>query len=76
MRTNSLESTQLPLEVTLLAKSCADNGCPAVYLTNRGTLVIQGYQVSAQEIGIELPPNEFLVEIPSDLLPAASPTAD
>jgi hypothetical protein len=54
-----------------MAKLCAAGDCPTVYRTNRDTLVVQGYRVSADEIGIDLPPDEMLVEIPPDLLAAA-----
>ena len=60
------------LEVSLLKRLCADSACPTVYLTNRGTVVIQGYPVPARAAGIELPPEELLVEIPTDLLSAAA----
>jgi hypothetical protein len=65
-----------PLEVTLLTKLCSDSTCPTVYRTNRGTLVVQGYRVSADEAGIDLPPSELLVEIPADLLAAAARAID
>jgi hypothetical protein len=59
------------LKVTVMAKLCAAGDCPTVYRTDRGTVVVQGNRVSAEEIGIVLPPNELLVEIPPELLAAA-----
>jgi hypothetical protein len=39
-----------------------------VYRTDRGTLVVQGYEVPASTVGVEVPEGEQLVEIPADLL--------
>ena len=55
-----------PLEV--IAGVCATGSCPTVYRTERGSLVIQGYDVSAAAAGVDLPEGESLVEIPLDLL--------
>ena len=56
------------LNLQILAKACAASGCPTIYRSDRGTLVVQGYAVSAQQAGIDLPDGELLVEIPVDLL--------
>lgn len=69
--TNSIEPTS---KVTIMAKLCAAGDCPTVYRTDRDTVVVQGYRVSAAEIGIDLPPDELLVEIPPELLAAAART--
>jgi hypothetical protein len=42
-----------------------------VYRTNRGTLLVQGKAVTAENAGIDLPPGELLVEIPAELLTRA-----
>ncbi|GAA1040644.1 hypothetical protein GCM10009557_62490 [Virgisporangium ochraceum] len=55
-----------------MAKLCVASDCPTVYRTNRDTVVVQGYRVSADEIGLTLPQNETLVEIPPDLLALAA----
>ncbi|MEU4688474.1 hypothetical protein [Actinoplanes sp. NPDC023714] len=39
-----------------------------MYTTNRGTLVVQGYTVSAENAHVDLPVGEQLVEIPIELL--------
>jgi hypothetical protein len=55
-----------------MTKLCANNSCPTVYRTNRGTLVVQGYTVTAEEAGVDVPPDERLIEIPLALLRAAA----
>jgi hypothetical protein len=42
-----------------------------VYASGSGTLVVQGYAVSAERAGIDVPDGEILVEIPFDLLTEA-----
>jgi|BarGraNGADG00312_1021997.scaffolds.fasta_scaffold00306_4 hypothetical protein len=46
---------------------CNGKSCPAVYRTDRGSLVVQGSRV-ADAVSIDVPDSETLVEIPSDLL--------
>jgi hypothetical protein len=46
----------------------AKGTCPTVYRTDRGTLVVQGYAVTAEHVGVDLPDGERLVEIPGGLL--------
>jgi hypothetical protein len=52
----------------VLTSGCLHGNCPTVYRTKRGTFVIQGYAVAAQQVGVDLPEGELLVEIPSELL--------
>ena len=52
----------------MLAGTCTTGTCPTVYTTNRGTLVVQGYTVSAENAHVDLPAGEQLVEIPIELL--------
>jgi hypothetical protein len=47
--------------------ACSGKHCPAVYRTDRGSLVVQGYRV-ADAVSIDIPDNETIVEIPSDLI--------
>jgi hypothetical protein len=49
----------------LLVGACRDGTCPAVYLSDQGSLVVQGYEVESTE---ELPEGERRVEIPASLL--------
>jgi len=58
-------------KLTLVATMCGGGSCPTVYRTDRGTLVVQGYTVTADDVNMDLPPGEQLVEIPMDLLAAA-----
>lgn len=46
---------------------CNGENCPAVYRTDRGSLVVQGHRV-ADPVNINIPDNETIVEISSDLL--------
>jgi hypothetical protein len=64
------------LGLELVAKLCGGGHCPTVYRTNRGTLVVQGYAVTAGSAGVDLPPGELLVEIPADLLRQAAREVD
>lgn len=58
-------------ELTLLTTLCGGGSCPTVYRTDRGTLIVQGYTVSADSVDLDLPDGEQLVEIPAELLAAA-----
>ena len=64
------------LGLELVTKLCGGGHCPTVYRTNRGTLVVQGYAVTGESAGVDLPPGELLVEIPADLLRQAAREAD
>ncbi|GAA2713826.1 hypothetical protein Apa02nite_056710 [Actinoplanes palleronii] len=55
----------------LLATTCSSGTCPTVFRSDRGTILIQGYAVDAQQSGVTLAPGELLVEIPAELLTAA-----
>jgi len=45
---------------------CVDGTCPAIYATDRGTIVVQGAVVNDSDV---IPPDgEALVEIPLELL--------
>jgi hypothetical protein len=51
--------------VELLASACRDGTCPAVYRTEQGTIVVQGYPVEGA------PEGEMRVEVSADLLKEA-----
>jgi len=58
-------------KLTLVTSLCGTGSCPTVYRTDRGTLVVQGYTVPADQVDLDLPAGEQLVEIPAELLAAA-----
>jgi hypothetical protein len=54
----------------LLATTCTSGSCPTIFESDRGTILIQGYAVDAQQAGVTLGADELLVEIPAELLAA------
>lgn len=48
--------------------ACGNGPCPAVFETENGTIVVQGFVVSAEQAGVSFPPGEAAVEIPRDVL--------
>jgi hypothetical protein len=66
---NDISDVTAP-KLTLVASLCGNGSCPTVYQTDRGTLVVQGYTVTPQNAGLDVPNGEQLVEIPADLLTA------
>lgn len=62
------------MRVTDVATLCADGNCPAIYLTDRGTLMVRGTAVDPSgQTEIEVVPGEAVAEIPEELVarPAA-----
>ncbi|MEU1130814.1 hypothetical protein ABZ383_13295 [Streptomyces sp. NPDC005900] len=57
------------MEVTMLATSCDKKDCPTIYLTDRGTVLVQGGTPTGH--GLTIPAHETLVEIPMDLIEKA-----
>lgn len=54
------------MKVTTLASTCDKNDCPAIYETDRGTILVQGE--TPADHGLTIPAHETLVEIPLDLI--------
>ncbi|WP_078906553.1 hypothetical protein [Streptomyces sp. NRRL S-378] len=54
------------MKLTRLVSTCDDGECPALFLTDRGTLVVQGGRVA--DHGREIPAHETMVEIPMELI--------
>ncbi|WP_395294431.1 hypothetical protein ACF9IK_13335 [Kitasatospora hibisci] len=54
------------MELTRIAGSCEDGDCPTLYLTDRGTLAVQGEHLT--EHRLQVPAHETLVEIPIELI--------
>ncbi len=71
-KTRKLDTGSNGLELELITSLCGNGTCPTVYRTNRDTVVVQGYVVTAEEAGIDLPAGELLVEIPADMLQEAA----
>ncbi|PKW19034.1 hypothetical protein A8926_7175 [Saccharopolyspora spinosa] len=46
---------------------CADSDCPAVYVSDRGTAVVQGEHVTRAE-GLSLAAGETAVELPPEII--------
>ena len=49
---------------------CKKTDCPAVYISDRGTAVVQGIQVAEAE-GLTLGAGETAVEVPPDIVLSA-----
>ncbi|MDV6012798.1 hypothetical protein F8178_09960 [Haloechinothrix sp. LS1_15] len=50
-----------------LGGTCDDDDCPTMYLSDRGSIVVQGLAVG-QSCGLPLADNENAVEVPVELL--------
>jgi hypothetical protein len=55
-----------------IASLCTASECPTVYVTDRDTLVVQGYAVRSETTDKVIPSGELLVEIPAELLRIAA----
>jgi hypothetical protein len=57
------------MHLTKLA-GCSGGTCPAVYVTDRGTFVVQGSVVTDPDAlaAMKLPAHETAVEVPAELL--------
>jgi len=63
------------MNLTKISGACSDKvTCPTVYETDRGTVVVQGYQVTDGEAlsQLDLPAGEGAVEIPRSLWTGAN----
>jgi hypothetical protein len=59
------------MELRFLGTTSKDGDCPTLYATDRGTYVVQGYEVTDPEALAQLRdvlPGESFVEIPRELL--------
>ena len=55
-----------------VANVCSAGSCPTVYTDGTtSTLIVQGFTVSPERAGIDLPNGESLIEIPYELLAEA-----
>ncbi|PSK96327.1 hypothetical protein CLV63_112212 [Murinocardiopsis flavida] len=62
------------MRLTRIAGECPDGvTCPTVFATDRASIVVQGYELAADELAkITLPSGETAVEIPVSLLKEAA----
>jgi hypothetical protein len=60
------------MQLEMISAYCNSAGCPTIYRSDRGTLVVQGYTVPAGRAGVDVPAGETLVEIPVEVLLAAA----
>ncbi len=54
------------MKLTRLVGSCDEGECPTLYLTDRGTLAVQGEHIT--DHGRDIPAHEMMVEIPLELM--------
>jgi ribosome recycling factor len=54
-----------------IASVCTTGACPTVYEANDDCVIVQGYVVSAEELGVDVPDGETLVKVPLALLTEA-----
>ncbi|MEX5634101.1 hypothetical protein [Parafrankia sp. FMc2] len=59
------------MRLTPLTASCNTNGCPAIFLSDSGSIVVQGDHVDRPPAAARLSPGEALVVIPLDVLEEA-----
>ena len=57
----------------LTDNACGTTHCPQVYLSDRGTIVVQGTLLDVP--GVPVGPGEVLVEIPREIFDTATATA-
>lgn len=62
------------MKLTRIADECGNRRtCPTVYASDRGTIIVQGYVLSPEDLSeITLPEGESAVEIPLSLLKEAA----
>ncbi|MCY1142039.1 hypothetical protein OWR29_28940 [Actinoplanes sp. Pm04-4] len=58
-------------QLTIVSSLCGSGTCPTVYRTDRDTYLVQGYTVTAEDAGLDLPAGEQLVEIPAEIFAQA-----
>jgi hypothetical protein len=64
------------MKLTPIHIDCKPVVCPTLYVTDRGTIVVQGFVVTGATMPVELPPGWSRVEVPIALLREGLPKAD
>jgi hypothetical protein len=67
-QSSSGDRRRQPVVSLVATLRCASSSCPTIYRTATGTYLIQGRPVNPQSVGIDIPADEALVEIPEELL--------
>jgi hypothetical protein len=69
LRVTDTDDHQAASKVHLeLVAGCAGGECPTIYMSDRGTLVLQGYIFDPATAGAEIPAGEQMIEVPVELL--------
>ena len=67
------------MRLTFIRKTqlSGDTNCPSLYLTDRGTYVVQGWRVTDPEAlaQLDIPDHETVVEVPVDVVRAVRQTS-
>ena len=59
----------MKLKVVRGTSNCAGKHCPTIYISDRGSFVIQGEFLAPETVeGIEVGPHEAIVEVPEALI--------
>jgi hypothetical protein len=63
---NRLRGLESNVKLTKISGNCASDDCPAIYVTEAGTVIVQG-TLMAGEYGVSLAAGEALVEVPRSI---------
>ena len=65
------------MRLTFLGQESGKSGCPTLYATDRGTIVVQGWKVEDAETlaQMAIPDHETVLEVPAALFRHLSPPA-
>jgi len=57
------------MRLTFLGQESGKSGCPTLYATNRGTVVVQGWKITDPETlsQMDIPDHETALEVPTAL---------
>ena len=58
-----------PVKLTFLGQESGKSGCPTLYATDRGTIVVQGWRIDDQQTlsQMNIPGHETVLEVPAAL---------
>ena len=57
------------MKLTFLGQESGKSGCPTLYATDRGTIVVQGWKITDPEAlsQVDIPDHETMLEVPAAL---------